>query len=171
MAGAAAPLNWKSQKHTGSILAATITASSVLGYDFTNHQWDDHYGKWAWTSAYSFPLTNTQSDVAVGVPFRKFGNRIIVRCRIKVNNDALFDSAKLFLCDASADNAATALSADFKAAVADDAWQEATLTVIGTTLGTWTDNLRVGVEMIGKTNGAAATYFEIDWLSVEQWAI
>jgi hypothetical protein len=168
---------WIAQKHGVAPVQPTITDISVVTYDFINHQWDTSYGSWAWTAVNAPPGAIAQTDVAVGVSFRKFGDgsdragncRIIVKARVMVSDDAMFTSCKLFLSDASADNSSLALSADFKAAAADATWQEVTLAAAGTDVGGWTDNLRAGLEMYGAAGVAGAQYFQVDWLAVEQW--
>jgi hypothetical protein len=173
---------WVSQIHSGSTITPAIATTANVAYDFTNNQWDAADGVWTWTAQHrDSPHDDQQNDIAIRTgSFRKFGDgadragncRIIVKARVKLSNATHFDSVKLFLCDASADNSSTALSADFKAS-ASGAWYEATLAAAGTDVGGWTSNLRAGVVAIGKTMsgtvGATTTRVQVDWISVEQW--
>jgi len=161
---------------------APIMATPVITYDRANTQVDDCHGDWAWTAMRNDGAeTCVQSDLLVCASFRKFGDgsdragncRIIAKARIRLSDNAHFTSVKLGLCDGSGDNTCKVVSADVKAAVADNTWQEVTIAAAGTDVGGWTNNLRIFLDAQGVALASDMdrfdTFVDIDWMAVEIW--
>lgn len=174
---AAAPTagaQWQAAKYpVGAVAAAVVSAQANCGFDFTDGDLDSAYGQWSVAADGSAGLI--QSQVAIGIPARKYGDgaeragncRIVMKARIRLSQVAALDNLFLFLNDTSGNRAATDVLGTLSAAT----WAEVTLAASGTDVSSWGSAIRAGIWARGDSALSEEDTWTLDleWISIEQW--
>jgi len=175
IAGGGHEETWDSAAHPDTATPAAVTATRVYSCNFSTGDVSSCYGRWSWrASASGDPLSVTQSQVSIGVPFRKYGDgtnrdnycRLIITVRLRISDPGHFDAVRLFVNDMNSNRNSVHILNSLQS----DAWSETTCSVID--LYGWQLPLRAGIWAQGKELDSSATndvYLDIEWISIEQW--
>lgn len=176
LAGGAAGESWEYLEYPTGVSAAQVSASVTQLFDFGSGVLTDAYGRWSWQASYAeSPPSLTQSQMATGAAFRKFGDgsnrdgncRVTVKARLRVNDTDNFDAILLIL---NSDSSSAYL--DILGQLSSGIWAEVKLTASGIDVSSWEGNLRASVLAQGRQHtevGDYQTTIDIESISVEQW--
>jgi hypothetical protein len=176
LAGGAVGETWEYVEYPTSASAAQVSASVLQQFDFGSGVMTDACGRWSWQASYTeSPPSLTQSQMATGAVFRKFGDgsnrdgncRVVVKARLRVNDPDNFDAILLIL---NSDSFSAYLN--ILGQLSGGIWAEVTLTSSGIDVSSWESNLRASVLAQGRQHtevGDYQTTIDIENISVEQW--
>ncbi|MBN2080895.1 hypothetical protein JW859_01685 [bacterium] len=178
IAGGGHEETWDAAAYPDTATAATVAATRAYSCDFSTGDVSSCYGRWSWqASASGDPLSVTQSQVSVGVPFRKYGDgsnrdnncRIIISARLRVSDPDHFDAIYLFVNDLSNNR----LLNDVVTEVIANNWLVLYLPEVHwINAATWQSSLRAGIWARGRTLNSETSdnvFLDIEWISIEQW--
>jgi hypothetical protein len=176
LAGGAAGESWEYVEYPTGASAAQVAASANQQFDFGSGIMTDAYGRWSWQASYAeSPPGLTQSQMATGAAFRKFGDgsnrdgncRVVIKARLRVNDPDNFDAILLIL---NSDSSSAYL--DILGQLSSGIWAEVTLAPSGIDVSSWEASLRASVLAQGRQHtevGDYQTTIDIERICVEQW--